>query len=215
MEKQRIIEKVTAFITRKSSTDRDDLLLFEHPYAGIQIPAGTIEDGETPEAAALREAFEETGLTLLSIRQYLGSKEQKLPEGQRIILEPTKVYARPDESSFDWAYLRKGIAVTLSGRRADGFSQVTYEELDSLPNPQYVTMSITGWVPDAVLAEVRRRHFFHLEFEGQSEEKWAVCTDNHHFTLFWASMEALPNIIHPQDAWLAFLKKGLPSATSR
>ena len=159
-----MIEKVTAFITRQSKNG-DDLLLFEHPHAGIQIPAGTVEDGETPEQAVLREAIEETGLTSLSIRRYLGYTEDKLPEGQRIIVEPTTVYARPDTTSFDWAYLRKGILVTLN-RKADGFSQVTYEEFDQVPNPQYVTMSLTGWVPDEALADTRKRHFFQLEFQG-------------------------------------------------
>lgn len=41
----------------------------DHPEAGIQVPAGTMEDDEIPEAAVLREAFEETGLEgLRSVR---------------------------------------------------------------------------------------------------------------------------------------------------
>ena len=39
------IEKATAFITRRT-TSGDGLLLFEHPPAGIQIPAGMVEVGE-------------------------------------------------------------------------------------------------------------------------------------------------------------------------
>ena len=41
------------------------LLVFSHPFfpeAGIQVPAGTIKVNERPEAAVLREAFEETSL---------------------------------------------------------------------------------------------------------------------------------------------------------
>ena len=34
-------EKVTAFVIR-TANHRAELLLFEHPYAGIQIPAGTV-----------------------------------------------------------------------------------------------------------------------------------------------------------------------------
>jgi 8-oxo-dGTP pyrophosphatase MutT (NUDIX family) len=205
----KIIEKVTAFITRQSKNG-DELLLFEHPYAGIQIPAGTVEDGETPEQAVLREAAEETGLTSLSIHRYLRYTEEKLPEGQRIIVAPTPVYARPDVNSFDWAYLRKGILVALN-RQADGFSQVTYEEFDRVPNPQYVTMGITGWVPDEALTDTRKRHFFHLEFQGQTQDRWPVFTDNHRFTLFWASLVALPEVIHPQDEWLDLVYQQNPT----
>lgn len=200
---QGIVEKVTAFVTRRSK-DGYDLLLFEHPNAGVQIPAGTVERGESAEQAVMREVAEETGLTALSVRRYLGCAEDKLPEGHRIIAKRTRVYARPDVTSFDWAYLRKGIPVTIS-RRAEGFSQVTYEEMDQVPHPQYVTMCITGWVPDDTLADTRRRYFFHLEFHGRSEEKWKVFTDNHFFTLFWAPLTALPEIIQPQDEWLEFL----------
>jgi 8-oxo-dGTP pyrophosphatase MutT (NUDIX family) len=207
-----IVEKVTAFITRRSTEGRD-LLLFEHPNAGIQIPAGTVEKGEMPEEAVLREAAEETGLASLSIHRYLGCAEEKLPEGERIIAEPTKVYARPDLTSFDWAYLRKGIHVTLR-RRAGGFSQVTYEEFDRVPNPRYATMCITGWVPDDVLGDRKRRHFFHLEFQGCSSERWSVRTDNHLFTLFWAPLAALPEIIPPQDGWLAFLTGSLEESSA-
>jgi 8-oxo-dGTP pyrophosphatase MutT (NUDIX family) len=52
--------KVTALITRPGPAG-PELLVFDHGLAGVQIPAGTVEDDETFEAAALREAWEETG----------------------------------------------------------------------------------------------------------------------------------------------------------
>lgn len=199
----RIIEKVTAFVTRRTEQGTD-LLLFEHPHTGIQIPAGTVEAGETPRQAVLREVAEETGLARLSVHCYAGSVEDQLPAGQRIVLAPTKVYARPDLESFDWAYLRPGIQVAVD-RQAVGFAQVTYEEPDRVPDPQYVTMRITGWVPDSVLTDIRRRHFFHLEFAGASPARWTVRSDSHLFTLFWAPLADLPPIVPPQDMWLAVL----------
>jgi hypothetical protein len=114
------------------------------------------------------------------------------------------VYARPDVTSFDWAHLRKGITVTVS-RQVDGFSQVTYTEFDRVPDPQYVTMRITGWVPECTLADTKRRYFFHLTFDGRTETSWTVRTDNHVFTLFWAPLNALPKIIPPQNEWLVYL----------
>ncbi len=207
----RIVEKVTAFITRPSEKGHD-LLLFLHPNAGVQIPAGTVEEGETPEAAVLREAVEETGLAPLTIRRLLGCTERLLPEGHRVISQPTKVYARPDLTSFDWAYLRTGIRVTAS-RRSSGFSQVTYEEYDREPDRQYVTMAITGWVPDEVLAGTIRRHHYQIAYAGLTEERWTVFTDNHIFTLFWAPLSDLPEIVPPQNEWLEFLFRefGLPA----
>ena len=207
-----VIEKVTAFVTRPTEAGLE-LLLLEHPFAGIQIPAGTVED-ETPEEAVLREVAEETGIDSATIGRYLGSDGGPLPEGQRIIAAPTKVYARPDATSFDWAYLRKGIRVTVN-RRESGFSQVTYEESDRVPEPSFVTMSITGWVPDGVLADTTLRHFFQLEYNGPSEERWTIFADNHTFTLFWAPLSDLPDIIPPQDEWLAYLQRGLRGRTLR
>lgn len=54
-------EKVLVYVTRGN-----DLLVLEHtadyPDAGIQVPAGGVDAGESPEAATTRELFEETGL---------------------------------------------------------------------------------------------------------------------------------------------------------
>jgi 8-oxo-dGTP pyrophosphatase MutT (NUDIX family) len=205
------IEKVTAFMTRTTEAGLE-LLMLEHPYAGIQIPAGTVEE-ETPEEAVLREVAEETGIEQATIRRYLGSEEERLPEGQRVIAAQTKVYARPDTTSFDWATLRTGIQVAVN-RQEKGFTQVTYEEPDRVPDPQFITMSITGWVPDGVLADTRVRHFFHIEYDGSLKEQWTAFSDNHTFTLFWAPLSDLPQIIAPQDRWLAYLHRGLRDETA-
>lgn len=69
----RLVEKAFAYITRG-----DELLVFRQPAApeaGIQVPAGTIGPGESPEAAALREAREETGLVGLTVAAKLGVRD--------------------------------------------------------------------------------------------------------------------------------------------
>ena len=69
-------EKVIAYITCG-----DKLLVFSHPRypeAGIQVPAGTVEEGEPLEEAVLREAREETGLKGLRTQSYLGVREYDL-----------------------------------------------------------------------------------------------------------------------------------------
>ena len=48
------------------------ILAFRHPLAGYQIVKGTIEPDEAPEAAVLRELFEESGINSASIIRHLG-----------------------------------------------------------------------------------------------------------------------------------------------
>src|SRR5215475_8041730 len=70
-DKTPVLGKVTAFITRDDRGQRE-LLVFRHPYAGIQLPAGTVEMGESYEEAVLRETREETGLTEVALISHLG-----------------------------------------------------------------------------------------------------------------------------------------------
>ncbi len=206
------LEKVVAFITRETAHG-PDLLLFEHPYAGIQIPAGTVEIGEAPDAAALREGREETGLIGLQLVQALGQRDDSPPDGCAAMARTSTVYARPDSNSFGWARLPRSAWVRTE-RHADGFTQVTYVEHDAEPDPQYATYQITGWVPDEMLTRQQVRHFYHLDYPGNAPPRWTVETDNHRFTLFWARLGALPSIIPPQDTWLDVLAETFPNPRS-
>lgn len=199
----RVLKKVTAFVMRKVAGE-EQLLLFEHPTAGIQIPAGTVEADEKPEIAVLREAQEETGLVGLTIAHYLGAVDDPLPDGHKVMAVTAPVHARPDAESVSHAKLRRGLMVAVL-RTATGFTQVTYQEYDRAPDAQYISMSITGWVADSTLADSQLRHFFILAFHGESAERWQIYTDHHWFTLFWAPLNNLPPLISPQDTWLRFL----------
>ncbi len=196
----RFVGKVTAFVTNQ----RQELLLFQHPNAGIQIPAGTVEPGEEPAAAVVREVAEETGLTAVSRPTLIGTENEQLPNEWRVIAAGTKVYARPDVTSFDWAHLRRGINVSVR-RQADGFTQVEYLENDREPDPQFVTYAILGWVPNERLARLRRRYFFHMSCTTPTPQSWTQFSDNHNFALFWAPLADLPPIAAPQDEWLQYL----------
>ena len=200
------LEKVTAFVT-KEQTAGVELLLFRHPFAGIQLPAGTVEPGESPDKAAIREVWEETGLRDVTIKQPLGSIEETRP-GHVFIALPTKVYARPDVSSFDWAQLRRGIRVRLL-REAEGFTQVTYEEWDRFPNSQYVTYCISGWVPTGALSAVQHRYLFHLVAASDGPRSWTHFADSHTFEPFWAPLDALPRLVEPQQRWLDYVMRNL------
>lgn len=67
-----IVYKVFAYITNQNR-----LLVFRHtdfPEAGIQVPAGTVMAGEDLRSAVMREAQEETGLSDLAFKSYLGEQ---------------------------------------------------------------------------------------------------------------------------------------------
>lgn len=198
-----MIEKVTAFIKRER-----DLLLLRHPYAGHQFPAGTVEPGEDHAAAVIREAHEETGLpeSALSIVRYLGSRESPPLKGYAFMDRAATVYARPDPASFDWATLPRATMPKLEGRQANGFTQVTYIEMDRFPNPTFNTYQITGRVRDDALTDQQIRHFCLLRSSGETPDHWIVRSDHHEFTLFWAPLDDLPDIIYPQNTWLDVLK---------
>jgi 8-oxo-dGTP pyrophosphatase MutT (NUDIX family) len=79
------IRKAFAYITHRAAAG-ERLLIFSHPRspaAGLQVPAGTVQDGETPEAAALREAAEETGLEGLVLVGFLGERVRDLADPGR------------------------------------------------------------------------------------------------------------------------------------
>lgn len=145
-----VVDKVTPFVVRPAAVGYD-LLLFRHHAGSIQMPAGTIEPDETPRAAALREAREETGLDNLTIARELGAIDTPLTDEQRVIQTTTTVYARPTARSFDWARLRRGLWVRCERRQA-GFAQVTFTQWDRHDHPSYISYQITGWVPVTALA---------------------------------------------------------------
>ncbi len=201
------IEKVTAFVTRE--TDHGlELLLFKHPFAGIQIPAGTVEPVESPEKAVIREVQEETGLTEVETQSLLGTEVETPPDGQKIIIAPATIYSRPDLTSCDWIQIKFTTYVTIN-RKEPSFTQITYFEYDQVPEPNFISMQITGWVQDEFLANEFERHFYHLKFTGQSPENWEKYSDYHTFQPFWVPIDNLPDIIAPQDRWLDYLDNEL------
>ncbi|WP_217589830.1 NUDIX domain-containing protein [Lentibacillus saliphilus] len=198
---ENVLGKVTCFITRKKD-NKQELLLIQHPNAGVQIPAGTVEIDEDFYQAAIREAMEETGLKEFVSSKSLGKQEQNL-EGKYIIFDKAKIYSRPDTSSFQWAEIRRGITV-LHERSQEEFVQISYKEGDKFPEPNYITYQITGWTKKSKLASFVTREFFHLQSYSLLDE-WEIETDNQKFNLFWSPLDNLPQIVSSQSEWLDYL----------
>lgn len=74
-------KKVLAYITT-AIEGKVHLLVHRHrdfPFVGLQVPAGTMDPGEDPERAVLREAEEESGLKDLRVVAAVGRYEYTAP----------------------------------------------------------------------------------------------------------------------------------------
>ena len=94
-------EKAVCFVVRGT-----ELLVFDHVPAedsGVQVPAGGVEAGETPEQGAVRELYEESGLVLRS-PAYLCSYEWKaqLPDRYTRQVCHAYVFLAPPSTSHAW-----------------------------------------------------------------------------------------------------------------
>ena len=111
--------KAFAYITWEHA-----LLVFRHvdfPEAGIQVPAGSIEPGESAEAAALRETFEETGLADFMLVAPLGEQVYDMtPFGKDEIHHRTFFHLRCAEApQRTWRHLEQA--------RSDGGEPIAFE----------------------------------------------------------------------------------------
>lgn len=200
------VEKVTVFVMAERD-DTQQVLLLYHPHAGIQLPAGTVEAGESAMEAALREGQEETGLADLAWGGLLGEERSDLPLDQAMMALTTPVYTRPAATSSAMGTLRRGLTVEVV-RAAGDFLQVRYTETDRYPDPQYMSFELLGWVPDDAVAAVRIRYFAWLSAPVSTPVSWTNFNDHHHFTLRWHRLDDLPELVAPQAPWLRFLWRG-------
>lgn len=83
-------------------TSPQGVLVFEEPaspHIGLQVPGGTIEQGEDTLLAAERELFEETGLTLDQPLRLLGSIDSMLQEdGKPYVMRRYYYYGTLEEN---------------------------------------------------------------------------------------------------------------------
>ena len=199
------VKKVTAYVTRERNGVKE-LLVFKHPSAGVQIPAGTVEDGESLETAVKREIYEETGLKLVKIEKSLGYIENELEENERIVAKTTQVYIKPNLNSIPYKEkLTRGLTVDYNSTHKD-FTHISCVEYDRFPDPTCILFNITGWVPSENLSSIKGRHFFQLTTLDATANEWEVKSDRDHiFKLYWTPISPKPHIVPPQDKWLDFV----------
>lgn len=202
MRNKRAIQKVTAFITRMVE-GQAELLLMEHPMAGIQLPAGTVDLAESLETAVLRETAEETGLERVELVGKLGQIDLELPEDERIVTRATKLFDAPasDASSVGGFGLTRGSPVKIQQVHGS-FAEVVSDPLDLSQTPPVRVAGVHGFVRLSLLTRRIERHLFHLSAVQATSSNWQSYSDGIAFRLFWTSLEPVP-IIHPtQQVWL-------------
>jgi 8-oxo-dGTP pyrophosphatase MutT (NUDIX family) len=165
---------------------RPHLLLFRHPLAGVQLPAGSIEKNESPFAAAIREVVEETGLHDLADPISLGTTTTHLPPSSRILLRGCSPQPAPDSPSrgarprrprppalppalagadSSTCRLNRGLTVELLEIAGDE-ARVRADVLDYNHAPPTLLSRREGWVHTAALGSIIDRHHIHLRLAG-------------------------------------------------
>ncbi len=209
--------KVTCFVTRGSGTIAE-LCVFWHAGSGIQVPAGTVEDGETFEDGARREVFEETALSGLKLAGHLGSTVHDLRgAGWGVVRRNVELRVGPgmDAAKTRWKLDPGGYVDVVE--RAAGFARVVWAERDLDSANGIVYARLEGWVSDDDLHAEQERRFYHFRAPVDSPDTWRTLENQRYeFTLYWVPLTPKPTLlVAVSQAWLdqfyGALVAGVPS----
>jgi len=197
-----MIEKVTAFIVRKKD-NKSQLLVFKHPSAGTQLPAGTVEEKESIETALLREVKEETGLTHLEVIKKLGETSQFIDQSEAVLNQTLRCFSWPAQAAKRSGPLcKRGLRIQTFERKV-GFTHIKYEDYDLNKQPPTLLQELEGWLPNDALTREIQRHFYLLKVTNNTPDEWEIQTDDvHGFHCIWVNMDAIPALIGEQAGWL-------------
>jgi len=128
--------------------DGERLLLLRKPALGeIVLPKGHIEEGETPEQAAVRETIEETGYSNLEVVADLGVLQAQYPRGgawyirdEHYFLMALRGPERAEGLEYDDAAEDKITFALLWVPLADAGDQMSFE-----PARSFVRRAVKRW----------------------------------------------------------------------
>ena len=187
--------KVTAFVV--TADDPHHLLVFRHPTAGLQLPAGTIEPGEDPITAARREVAEETGLAVNSVGAVLGEEVSELGDDGAVMVKTV-------DSGGE--LFRRGHRVkVLTGHENQDIVRIREEVFDYDTTPPRLLSFTEGEVPADALTRYIRRTFVLFVEHLQPTEPWSRHADGHEFQVHWRRLAPdipLVDGLKNQKRWL-------------
>lgn len=200
-----MLEKVSALILRPSKTV-PDILVFEHPTAGLQLPAGTVENDEEPEIAVLRKVYQETGLKQVEVVKKLTETHQFLPTDEAFLIETIRCYAWPAQSAQRFGPLfTRGKRFQVYERKV-GFTRIKYEDYYLNKKSEKSLKTIEGWLPSASLTHEIRRYIYLLRVLNETPQSWSHLTDRGYtIQLKWVPLKPVPKINEEQISWLEYL----------
>lgn len=192
-----VFDKVAVFVLRSAGGGLE-LLTFLHPLAGRQVPAGSVEHDEAPEAAARREVCEETGVDGLTGLVVIGEWIENLGR-QSVALEEVVL---TDFAKHQVDHVKRGHRVRIEATRG---TQVLVQRLvyDFNTEPPIELPQPQGWAAAGLFGNSIRRSFFLAHTANDGRLAWVQHADNHAFSVEWQPLSRDLALIEGQAEWLA------------
>ncbi len=186
------ILKVTIF-----AINQGRVLVFDHPLAGTQFPAGTVDLGESPESAAVRELAEETGIDV-ELVEYLGTTFTRREDDLAYTLEAVV--------ADNGLHIPPGYRVHVLGEDGDEI-RFTRRESDHSTEPPQILSESAGLTARQTLTRSIERHFFKAEVEDAAPWSWEG-DDGHVWRCHFVDINAV-QAFGEQQEWLETFAAGL------
>ncbi len=216
MSEAPLVKYVTAYITR-GDRRRRELLAIKRPGVGNLVPFGDVVGFESPEAAVLRVARGQTGLTELAVIALLDVVSAWLTPNSRKMTEVSPLYAEPDPAAAtlpipmpdgESSLLIQHLPIELL-EETDNWAKVRCQAVDVGVGMLVNVRQQDGWVPRGSYTSDVHRELFHLRATGVTPGRWNVAGPNGDDELFWIPLSKPAGLVDFQEMMLNRVKERL------
>ncbi len=140
--REAIVKHKAAAVVVRTTAYGPELLVFRHPLAGVQIPKGSIESGESPADAAVRELAEESGILAGRVIRHVGwhqfevGEDATNDEPRETQIWHTFLIAADAERRDSWSHQASGSEI--EERLVFEFFWLTLADARNIVAPRYV-----------------------------------------------------------------------------